>query len=359
VLLTATNLAHYLIDRGLVTRGSVVDGDWVVVEAARRNRTFRALRRAGPGYFVKQLQDWGAASARSLECEAAVYAQAQERADAAAWLPRFYGYDRDCGILTLGLAPGENLSEYHERLGAFPVDVGAALGRALGVWHREMTPGWTGRAGAGAWPDPAPWILRAHQAGAAAPNDPSGGSAQTLDVVRRFPEFHAPLDALRDRWRATRFIHGDLKWDNCLLADGADGRPDLKIVDWEFAGLGDPGWDTGAVFQVYLSWWIGSIPPAADDSSPPPVEQATYPLEAMQPAMRAFWAAYLAQAQPDEPAADLLKRSAQYGAARLIQSAYEAMTYAPGLEPRAVAMLQVAANMLENPEDAIRYLLAL
>ena len=87
MILTSLNLASYLIDRGLVKRASVVDGDWVVVEAAWRNRTFRALRRAGPGYFVKQLQDWGAASARSLECEAVVYGQAQGRADVAAWLP--------------------------------------------------------------------------------------------------------------------------------------------------------------------------------------------------------------------------------------------------------------------------------
>ena len=50
--LTATNLANYLINRDIITAASVVDGDLAVVEAGRRNRNFKVIRRSNPSLFV-------------------------------------------------------------------------------------------------------------------------------------------------------------------------------------------------------------------------------------------------------------------------------------------------------------------
>jgi hypothetical protein len=79
----------------------------------------------------------------------------------------------------------------------------------------------------------------------------------------------------------------------------------------------------------------------------------------MQPAIAAFWNAYVtARAAEMEPAA-LLERCVTYGAARMIQTVFEAMYASPALTPHAVMLLQVSLNVLESPQDAIRELYGL
>ena len=56
MFLTAYNLPHYLMSKGLISAQSVVDGDFVLAEAGRRNRNFKVMRRQQPGLFVKQIK---------------------------------------------------------------------------------------------------------------------------------------------------------------------------------------------------------------------------------------------------------------------------------------------------------------
>jgi len=53
----------------------------------------------------------------------------------------------------------------------------------------------------------------------------------------------------------------------------------------------------------------------------------------------------------------MLMRSARFGAARMIQSAYEMMHHWQQMPPVGVAMLQVSLNILKRPADAVRNLL--
>jgi hypothetical protein len=80
----------------------------------------------------------------------------------------------------------------------------------------------------------------------------------------------------------------------------------------------------------------------------------------MQPAIRAFWLAYL-QTRPmsDAERQDTLVRSAGYGAARMLQTAFEYMYYTPQITPNALALLQVSLNILTDPRGAARELLNL
>jgi thiamine kinase-like enzyme len=59
----------------------------------------------------------------------------------------------------------------------------------------------------------------------------------------------ALLGDLRASWSSRAVIHGDVKFDNVLVG-AADGRaggdgPAARVwlIDWELAGLGEPGWD--------------------------------------------------------------------------------------------------------------------
>ena len=42
----------------------------------------------------------------------------------------------------------------------------------------------------------------------------SGGDAQIVQIVQRYPEFETALHALGEQWRQDSFIHGDIKWEN-------------------------------------------------------------------------------------------------------------------------------------------------
>ena len=60
MILFRSNVVHYLLEQGLLTLDAVVDGELMVIDATRRNRNFKVMRRGQQGYFVKQIQLWDA-----------------------------------------------------------------------------------------------------------------------------------------------------------------------------------------------------------------------------------------------------------------------------------------------------------
>jgi len=366
MVITSRNIVYYLLERGLITFDSVVNGDLIVSDTSRRNRNFKLLRKHSPSYFVKQIQNWEPQAIATLQREAACYQVAQTDPDfapLAALMPKFVMYDPARYLLIVELLPeGENLSEYHRRLGKFPLEAAALLGQVLGTYHRQegTTPKNTARASM--FPKMIPWILSIHQQSAYQFNPLSAANSELLRIVQQDPEFHPALDALRSQWQFTSLIHGDMKWDNCVVYNDAnqDGKLRLKVVDWELADLGDGCWDVGAIFQAYLSFWIMSIQITEGALPEQLVDLAQYPLEEMQPAIWEFWKAYVDTLDLKGPAvAELLQRSVKYGAARMIQTAFEYMYYSPQITPNVICLLQASVNILTKPDEAIRHLLGM
>src|SRR5215510_409293 len=99
MILTRNNLIDYLLERGLLSFESVVDGSVMVVEASRRNRNFKVVRKDNhPGYFVKQIKEWEPQSIATLQCEATCYWLAQNDANLSDTelvdlMPRYHLYD--------------------------------------------------------------------------------------------------------------------------------------------------------------------------------------------------------------------------------------------------------------------------
>src|SRR5262249_40281125 len=150
-----------------------------------------------------------------------------------------------------------------------------------------------------------------------------------------------------------------LKWENCLVCGPSQSgrKRELKIIDWEFAGLGDPCWDTGTVFSNYLSFWLSSIPMTGEEPPDRFLELARYPLERMQPAMRAYWQAYVRGMGLEAVSADAwLLRAVQYGAARLLQTGFEHMQGSTYLTGNLICLLQLSLNILQRPQEAITHL---
>lgn len=362
MILTAENLLFYLLERGLVSPQSAVEGDLVIVDSSSRNRNFKVIRKQQPSYFIKQVQQWDAQSMALLQREASCYWLAQQEHDfapLAKLIPAYHAYDAARHALVVELLPeGENLSEYHRRLHTFPVDAASLLGSALGACHAGVNAESATVQNVG-FPKTAPWILSAHQLNQLPAQTPQSANAQVLQIIQKYTQFHPLLDQLRQQWRTETLIHGDIKWDNCLLYRQND-RLQLKLVDWETADLGDPAWDVGAIFQAYLNYWIMSIPIRPDTPPAHFLQLAPQPMEAMHPALHLYWRAYVNERKLGTTAAcDLLKRSVQYGAARMLQTAYEYMVHAPQISGNALCMMQVSLNILSQPEAAIHELFGL
>jgi hypothetical protein len=359
MLLTAHNLVPYLLDRGLVDPAAVVDGDLQVAESSRRHLSFKILRRRGTGLFVKQAKDWDPQTIHTLEREAACYRLAAEDAAFAplrAVLPEFRGYDTERRALILELLPGgDNLTEYQERRGELPVEIAGRLGQILGRYQEEIPPA----ALTAAFPGLVPWVLQLSQL-SLEPFQAFGPAAlRVLSLVRADPALLAALDRLRQGWSRTALIHGDLKWDNCLVhANG--GGPAVKIIDWELADLGDPLWDAGALLQASLLHWIWSMP--LDEPLPAEelVARARFPLATLRPALRAFWESYLsARGIAAAEARGLLELAAGYAAARMIQTAFEYAVVQPQRPNHSLYLLQASFHILTRRQDALRDLLDL
>jgi 5-methylthioribose kinase len=362
---TNSSIVHYLLERGFLTFESVVDGDVVVAEATSRHRNFVVIRKHKFSYFVKQIQDWQPEAATTLQREALCYQLAQREltlAPLAPLMPKYHAFDSRRGILILELLPeAENLSVYHRRLGKFPTEVAAKLGHALGTYHRAIGTSLQDSPHYSAFPKQVPWIFSFHQ-GVSPFNSLSGANSQLLAILQQYPELPQALDDLRSQWQTDTLIHGDMKWDNCIVYPQGDGNGELnlKVVDWEIADLGDACWDVGAIFQTYISFWVLSMPMTGEAQPGQLVEQAPYPLEAMQPAMQTFWKTYVETRQVrDEDVAQLLERCVNYSAARMLQTVYEHMLFSPQITANAVCLLQVSLNILQNPQEAIAVLLGI
>lgn len=363
MILNPENLVYYLLERGLATRESVVNGGVEISEIARRNRNFRVRQRDGPGYFLKQARLGEPDAIRTLHAEAECYrfaAQDETFADVAAIVPRFHSYDERRGVLATELLDGaETLTEHHFRNDSFPASIGKQLGRAFGQYHRKANAKAPAELDGIFLRRPA-WALSLHTMHPSMAPRLSGGIHQMLGMIQQFPQFGTALEKLRAEWRFEAVIHGDIKWDNCILCAGSNGDSRLKLVDWEMADWGDSCWDVAGIFSAYLSFWVQSLPPNGSADPASAAVQARFPVERMQPAMQCFWETYTQyRAVSGKASRDLLRRSVLYTGARTMQTAFELLQTAAQANANTVLLLQLSMNILTNPEEAACELLAI
>jgi len=337
--LTAANIIHYLAERGLIAPAAVLDGDVVIVEAGRRNRNFLVLRQRDAGMFVKQNQRLEQAAKSGLALEAAFLALMNEPEflPLARWTARAVDYDARRDALILDLWPElENLREHCDRKGSpLPTATAATLGRALADLHGATGRRAAERLGRRLNGEP-PWILTFPRAGAARVSALSPANRQLQRCLGERPEFEAAFARLAADWPRGALIHGDMKWDNILIA--AD---QIRLADWELANRGDPAWDLAGVLQSSLVFWIERAVDAAPDRA--------LPLEALHPPAQAFLSAYESASLDGCGVPATVERLMAMTAARLVQSVYERSVAAEALSERARAMLQVSQNILREP----------
>jgi Ser/Thr protein kinase RdoA (MazF antagonist) len=360
--LTVDTIVPYLLERELVSVGAIVDGDLEVIDAGRRNQNLKVVRRSGPSYVIKQPGEGELATDVTLQAEAAFYSHCHtdpSAADLRAFLPGLHSCDAARGLLVIDLVEGQPL---WGRYAATPspeslADAAGPVGDAIGTLHRvfrdpaSRTAPWI--AGLTASP---PWVFGAHRP---TPDVFASLSPANLQLLRLLQKgaLAAGLGGLHAEWAPDTLIHNDLKGDNILVSTNPTGQPQVRIVDWEMIQVGDAAWDVGAVLRDFLGYWLLSVPLTADLTAEQMLEAASWPLAKLHPGARAFWQAYRRSAQLEGGrAGDFLVRSVRFAAARMAQAAYELCLTEQQPSNLAMAMLQLAANILSDPREASLHL---
>jgi phosphotransferase family enzyme len=341
MFLTAYNVPHYLMSKGLISAESVVAGDFTLAEAGRRNRNFKIIRRTQPGLFLKQIKTTEQQAIVTIQREAAFYRAVEADPKYAAirkLIPRYVDFDAARNALTLSLAENtESMAEQHAREGRYPESSAQMLGWALGVAHSHGPTIVADPALRPVFPCQIPWPLALDQTGYSFLYGFGPVGAQLKQAIQQFPTLQPKLSALRQSWQYDSLIHGDMKWDNCLVSRRAGGESEVTIVDWELADIGDGAWDVATIFKEYI---VATI-----------LQSHARQIETLQPSIRAFWMAYgAARSFTAEQARAYLERAVCYTAGRMIIAVLEYLTASPQYGALIPAMLQAGVNMLDAPQ---------
>ena len=363
-MLSHREILPYLLERNWLHQEQLIQDSFQIAGFSRRNWNYKVFSDHSPCYFLKQGE--GKTDLGTVQHESAIYQLFQKKGNPnlSSYLPHYYDYDHANKILILEfIRDTEDLRSYQIKRGKFPKYIAAQIGHSLAALHSQDSNAnfLDSESASQTLPDCTPWIFDVYQPNINVLRTISEANVKIFKMIQGQPLFRDSLNALGQSWERKALIHGDIKFDNFIAQSsrGSKRQAQIKLLDWEFAGIGDPCWDVGSVFSDYLKMWIFSIPITGEIPPAQFGQLAEYPLEKMRGAMNSFWLTYRRQMNLDDDAADkFLLKSVQMAAARLIQTALE-FTDVGRLTSTIICLLQLSLNILKKPEQATAHLLGI
>lgn len=356
MFLTATNLVHFLIAKKLVSMATVVDGDFSVLELGRRNRNFQVSLGLSKGLFVKQSKASDAPSLATFKREMDSYALAQQYP---AWLAllaplKHLDFDRHCMVLDL-IADSESLTQYHWRIRRFSPLIAEKLAHALAQFHTSVKLADLSTDQLAQYPQKTLWILDLNEL----PNSASGGAQQMFRFMQQHSVFREGMQSLKQNWKFDSLVHGDMKWDNCLVHPDAKQQPRLTLIDWELIDVGDTHWDVAGLMHSFFVFWIESELRRTDMNDVKNITELIVRENEGQTGLRqglwAFWRAYQGGIGGSELDRHSLLRIFGFVSARLVLTCYEGVCQAKEMSLSMNLVLQLAEEMFRDPNRLVRH----
>ena len=349
--LTPGSVVPYLLQKGILSEASLLEDDWHALQGDATRPVLRVTGATSPGWIVKQASPLDRNQVEMLDREAAIFQLAGE----VDWarplrelLPEFRSYDPGVHALIVAQLPHDTGLDHLRRANAQPQVFGNLLGRALAAVHVPL-----GQRGPSSsmLSERMPWILQVDAADHEAM--PAGVERRLVELVKRETGLSATLTGLGQDWRHGTLVHGDAKLDNVLVRIGP--RPRVWLVDWAFSGSGDPAWDVGTIVHSALMLWLHGIPFQREQPFTQALDEATLPLAATRDFISTFTSAYCeARRLRNSAARSFARRAFSYAGAAMVQSAIAAANLNEELTPRQLAVIQMASNVLDDPDDTLR-----
>ena len=329
----------------------------ISVERASGRNDNTVVRCKGRGsYFIKRAYADNSSAARALSYEAAFCRFFEERDTAPqpdGLVPRLAAYDAEhCEFAYVLLEEATTLWSAYD--GSFAVAVALEAGKRLAHLHRRCTE--LATAETRAWiVSEAPAAFRIHRP---APGDLSvltAAAYKVITIVQQRTRICEQLDLMRERWEHLGIIHGDIRSDNVLVRYEGDSnkRPVVHFVDFETVQFGDPAWDVAGALQDAVLFWLYSMTPSAGVDLM--VASAGHSLGEVQTLARALLHGYFSECALERREwMQFVDRTIRFSAVRMLQSAYEAAADSDDLPAPSVLLLQLAENVLNDPQGAAR-----
>lgn len=143
------------------------------------------------------------------------------------------------------------------------------------------------------------------------------------------------------------------QWERLISKTEYSNKSLIKLIDWEGCSWGDPACDLGTAIAGYLLVWLNSITVHPDIELEKSLQLATIPLEVMHPSVLAMTRAYIStypKVLEDSP--DFLKRVIQFAGLALIYQILAMIQEHKGFNNQGICMLQVAKNLLCQPDKS-------
>lgn len=349
-MLSLATLPVYLANRGHLSISDWVGGRCTLSSMPGQHDNFLVHAPSNSGLFLKQVRVPTTETIAAIENEARMLAEFEHRD---VWdrfrrcVPRLRDYDRSRHLLVIESIEGKNLYDaYHSlssagdaaKLSDLPVSVGKWLARFHDAGRQAR-----GDAMNAALTTKLPVAISLQ------PPDPNFYTAlspacrQTIDWIRADAAFFHGLQSNQAHWQIDTIIHGDLKWNNVMIASGPEAE--IKFIDWELARWGDPAWDVAGVLQSFI---IHDV--ERSDSA------STNRVANLRSDATALWTSYgqHSQSKQDESWSDRVRRCC---AARLVQSVLEREHASLTLSASSAHLLATSRQIQLAPQDALQTIL--
>jgi len=354
MLLTETNIIHYLLDRGLVDASSFVKGNFTCRGGQNRhthfiiNKEYDAHR-----FFVKQSISNTEKSA-SLRREGIFYELASSNdhfQTLQKYLPEILLLDIKNSILVVDYL-GEHVNLFDWLMNKSRKKnielVAADLATALYSLHTTYAANLQELKENDFFYEFKPWILRLTEMKTV--NDRAARSEAENDglkLIFSIPGFVQQIEQAAKLWEPSGIIHGDSKLNNFLLKQERTTEEfQLKLIDWELVNTGDPLWDLATVFQSVLTAWVVSEDPLFKNTG----AGKTPDISTLQQFIAECWKKYAAFQNWDATAGkEKFYKCTSFCALRLLHACFETTPGAKSLRPYSARLLQLAHNILSNP----------
>jgi Ser/Thr protein kinase RdoA (MazF antagonist) len=242
-----------------------------------------------------------------------------------------------------------NLAEHQWRNQSYTGELAGLVGDALGYVHGTLSKFLSDQDLRRALPGQAPWVLTLQYTGLDYLRPMGSGPSALADRLAQSPELLSLLAYLGLYWERGTLIHGDFKWENCLLMPPDSEQPRLKIIDWELVDSGDGAWDVATILKEYVL--VGMFTSGGGDLD----------LRSMHQAINSFWRRYVATRRFMSASEEhwALQRSIAFAGARLVASVLEYSQFVGRLDEYGVRLLDLAFAILTKPEWAASTLFAM
>jgi hypothetical protein len=343
MMLSEAGAARLLLDAGLLSAADIGEGGLTIIRLGRRNCNIRVVRADGTGFLIKQARN--DTTAHSVRNE--VRFLQSDFDELRIYVPHIVHHDSRLRVIVTELirppAAGGAPRSWKEVAAAQVEELGRAIAITHGTRSGIQIEGST----------PIPRGISLFRPGLDFFRDLTPANIRLISAIQHDRPLCDLLSSLEVSWQSSNLIHGDLKFDNVVFRD-IEGA--IVLVDWEFAGLGDPHWDLGSILADLLHAWLIDVVThgiEANDHDNEKSEMALF--DRISFLCNTFLRSYCANAGKKYDA-QFADECLGFSAARLLQTAFEASQNRAEPDLYSVKAVQMAANLAVRRKELARHL---